>query len=112
MDNKQQFEKVYKCPKCGGIGGGNRMVDHILLDNCNGILTRKLREAERDGKYIGFEDEAELNTRLLMKAEALRELKVSYQEMRAAIRQDIIVMKDINKSFLAEAYEQYYTNII
>ena len=112
MKNNKSFEKVYRCPSCGGIGANQRMVEHILSGTCTGSLTRKLREAERDGTYLGREEEAIINTRLLMKTEALRELKVSYQEIRSAIKQDIIVMKDINKSFLAEVYEQYYTPII
>tara|TARA_R110000772_G_scaffold142473_1_gene252142 strand:+ start:721 stop:1059 length:339 start_codon:yes stop_codon:yes gene_type:complete len=112
MENKKSFEKVYKCPTCGGIGKNQRMVEHIMSGTCTGRLTRRLREADRDGKYLGREAEAEVNTELLMKTEALKELKVSYQEMRQAIIQDIVVMKEINKSFIAEAYEQYYTEII
>ena len=112
MKNKLQFEKVYRCSVCGGMGAGNRMVDHVLSGNCDGTFSRKLRESERDGTYAGLEEEATLNTALLLKAEALKELKVSYQEMRAAIRLDIIEMKKINNSFLAEAYADYYTEII
>jgi len=111
MDNKLQFEKVYKCPKCHGIGGGNRMVDHILLDNCTGKLTRKLREAERDAKYVGREAEAIANTEQLYKDEALRLLKVSYREMIWAIEHDIIQMKKLNEEFLPRAYQEYFAKV-
>ena len=108
-DDKFQGHIVYKCPTCKCLGAGNRMVDHMKV--CNGRLTRKLREAERDGKYAGREAEAIKNTEILMKAEALKELKVSYREMKQAIKNDIIVMKGINKSVIAEAYQEYYTNM-
>ena len=111
MNNPKQFEKVYSCSKCNAIGGGNRMVDHILIDTCDGKLTRKLREAERDGKYIGRETEAILNTRLLIKQESLKQLKVTYREMKWAIKNDIIEMQEISKDFLPEAYEQYFTKV-
>ena len=106
-----QFEKVYKCPKCGGIGAGNRMVDHILLDNCNGTLRRKLREAIRDGKYLGREAEAIANTEELYKLEALQQVKTSYREMIWAIKHDIIQMKELNEEFLPRAYAEYFAKV-
>ena len=111
MNNKQQYEKVYKCPHCGGICAANRMIEHILLESCGGKLTRKLREAQRDGTYEGRETEAMLNTQLLLKEEGLKQLKASYREMKWAIEHDIIEMKKLNEDFLPEIYAQYFEKV-
>lgn len=106
---KLQGHIVYKCPTCKLHGCGNRMVDHIKA--CDGRITRKLREAARDGKYESREAEAAINTQLLLKEEAIKELKITYYEMKKAIEDDIIVMKNINSSFLENAFAEYYANV-
>ena len=106
---KLQGKIVYKCNSCNCVGAGNRMVDHIKA--CDGTLTRKLREAERDGTYKGREEEAQINTELLFKQEAVKELWVTYQEMKQAIEDDIITIKQINSNILEEAYTNYYSRM-
>ena len=98
MKNQNHFNKVYQCPTCKGIGAGNPMVSHIMLNKCNGKLSRKLREAKRDNIYVGREEAAVKNTEMLFNQTQISKELTDLQKLKKEINAKIAKLKVTDKS--------------
>ena len=102
-------DKVYYCHKCGGCGGGNRMVSHHIAGDCKGIQGRKLKISTENNSHRL--EEAIINTAEWQAEKQIEEAKAMMKQQKLNVLTSLEELREVNNEVMSEAFESYYSKI-